>query len=74
MIKLIHVGKYVLWNTVASVLLISFSQSKYPRFYIAFVIMISVVLTLAIKIIVGGIYMVAYKCKNMKCGGEIEHN
>jgi chitin synthase len=72
LIKLIHVAKYVIWNIIASVLLITFAELPSPRFYIAFVIMISIVVTIGIKIFVGSIYLFLYKCKNLTCCGGTE--
>lgn len=57
-------GKYVFWNIVGSVLLLSFSQMYYPRFYISFAIMILIVLTIGIKILIGFAYFISYKCRN----------
>lgn len=65
-------GKYVFWNIVGSVLLLSFSQMYYPRFYISFVIMALVVLTIAIKILIGFLYLISYKCKSC-CQGTSTH-
>jgi hypothetical protein len=72
LIKLIHVGKYVFWNIVGSVLLLSFSQMYYPRFYISFAIMILIVLTIGIKILIGFAYLISYKCKGC-CQGALTH-
>jgi hypothetical protein len=64
MIKLIHVGKYLLWNVVASVLLLSFAEDSKPKFYISFVIIISIILTVGLKIFIGLIYLLKYKCQS----------
>lgn len=61
MIKLIHVGKYLLWNVVASVLLLSFAEDSKPKFYISFVIIISIILTVGLKIFLGLVYLIKYK-------------
>lgn len=69
---MIHVGKYVFWNIVGSVLLLSFSQMYYPRFYISLVIMVLIVLTIGIKILIGFLYLISYKCKSC-CQGALTH-
>lgn len=61
MIKLIHVVKFVIWNVAASVVLLSFAQLPVPRFYITFVLMMLIILTLLFKIIVGMIYLVVHR-------------
>jgi hypothetical protein len=66
------VGKYTFWNIVGSVLLLSFSQLYYPRFYISFVIMILVVVTIGIKILIGFAYLISYKLKNC-CKDKATH-
>jgi hypothetical protein len=59
------VGKYVLWNITAAVLLVSFSNLYYPQFYISFAIMVIIVFTIGIKIIVGSLYLFLYKMKTL---------
>jgi chitin synthase len=60
-IKTIHLGKFVIWNIIASVLLLSFSESYVPKFYITLVIMGIISLTLLIKVLLSVIYLVKYK-------------
>jgi hypothetical protein len=70
LIKLIHVGKYVIWNVAASVVLLSFSQLEDPRFYISFGIMVMVVFTIGLKIVIGTFYFLFYKCRTCCLSGE----
>lgn len=65
LIKLIHVGKYAIWNITAGVLLVSFSSLYYPQFFISFAIMIVIVITIGLKIIIGCLYLLKYKLASM---------
>lgn len=63
-IKFIHVSKYVFWNIVCGVLLLSFGASYLPRFFITLAIVIIIGVTMLIKVLLGAIYMVKYRCSS----------
>lgn len=60
-IKLIHVSKFVLYNLVVGFLLLLFGDLYVIRFWLTFAIMILLGFTLAIKVILGGIYLLCYR-------------
>jgi chitin synthase len=72
LIKFSHVAKYVIWNIILAVVLLSFGSSYTPRFFITIVMVVMMAGTLALKIVIGCIYMVIYKmgtcgwCKDTK--------
>lgn len=72
MIKLIHVAKFVIWNTIASILLLSYAELSVVKFYLTFVLMGLIVLSLLVKIIIGTIYL--FKHKLSKCCSESDEN
>lgn len=68
LIKFVHVGKYVIWNIIVGVALLSLGSNYQPRFFITIVMVGIMGSTLSIKILIGLIYMIGYKlsqcCKN----------
>jgi hypothetical protein len=72
LIKFVHVAKYVFWNIVMGVVLLSLGSSYTPRFFIT-IIMIGIMGTsLSLKILIGISYMIKYKLKNCICCGNEE--
>jgi len=67
LIKMVHVAKYVFWNIVVGVVLLSLGSSYVPRFYITFAIVIMMAATMGIKITVAVGYLVYYKMKVCTC-------
>ena len=67
LIKMVHVAKYVFWNIVFGVILLSFGSSYVPRFYITFGIVILMAFSIGIKIFVAVIYLIGYKLYNVNC-------
>ena len=63
-IKLIILAKFVFWNAVITVVLISFANDEEVRFYLTFAIMGIIVLTILIKVLVGTVYLVKYRLAN----------
>lgn len=67
LLKMVHVGKFILWNIVMSGVLLSVGSSYKPRFFITIIMVSVIALTLAFKIIVALVYMVAYKIESCCC-------
>lgn len=61
-IKIIHVSKMVFWNAVVGFLLLFFANSYVTRFWLTFVVMIILGATLTIKVLIGLIFIIKYKC------------
>ena len=64
---MVHVAKYVFWNIVFGVVLLTLGSSYVPRFYITFAIVILMAVSIGIKIFVAVIYLIGYKLYNGKC-------
>lgn len=72
LIKFVHVAKYVFWNIVVGVIILSLGSSYTPRFFIT-IIMIGIMGTsLSLKILIGIAYMIKYKLSNCLCCGNEE--
>jgi len=67
LIKYVHVGKYVLWNIIASAVLLSLGSDYIPRFFVTITMVIIMAITLSVKIIIAIIYMISYKLSSCKC-------
>ena len=63
-IKLLHVGKYVFWNIVTAFILLSVGNDNVPRFFLTYVIMVILIFTLFLKVFLGTIYLLKYKCQS----------
>lgn len=64
-----QVGKFLLWNTVLGVILLSVGAGYQPRFFITLIMVSVMALTLAVKVIVALGYMLGYKL-SVLCGEE----
>jgi chitin synthase len=69
LLKMVQVGKFLLWNTVLGVVLLSVGAGYQPRFFITLVMVSVIAFTLAIKIIIAIGYMICYKLTSA-CGEE----
>jgi len=63
-IKHLHVIKYVLWNIIASSILISLGSQYMPRFFITIIMIGLMGISLSLKILVALVYLIKYKLKN----------
>jgi len=70
LLKFVHVGKYVFWNIIVGVLILSFGSSYTPRFFITIIMVAVMASSLGIKILVGCIYMIKYKLSTIGCCQE----
>ena len=57
-------AKFVFWNAITTVVLISFANNEEVRFYLTFAIMSLIVLTIVIKVLVGMGYLIKYRLTN----------
>jgi hypothetical protein len=57
-----HVSKFVLYNLVVGFLLILFGDNYVIRFWFTFGIMVLLGFTLAIKVLIGSVYLLIYRC------------
>ncbi len=73
LIKFVHVSKYVFWNIILSVVLLSLGSSYAPRFFITLIIVCLMGSSLGIKIIIGMLYVIKYKMTNTICCGPEEN-
>lgn len=73
LIKFVHVSKYVIWNIIMSVVILSLGSSYTPRFFITLIVIILMATSLSVKIIVGMLYMIKYKLSNCMCCADREN-
>ena len=59
---MVHVAKYFFWNIIASILLITLGSDYVTRFWITYIIVIILAVTLLMKVITGIIYLLKYFC------------
>ncbi len=67
LLKMVHVGKFILWNIVLSGVLLSVGSSYKPRFFITIIMVSVIALTLGFKIFIALIYMIVYKIESCCC-------
>lgn len=73
LIKFVHVSKYVFWNIVASVVLLSLGASYTPKFFITIIVVVVMAASLGIKIFIALVYMLRYKLSSCSvCAREEE--
>ena len=70
LIKFIHVAKYVFWNIIVGAIILSLGSSYTPRFFITIAMMVIMSSSLALKIVVGIVYMIKYKLSTCLCCGK----
>lgn len=61
-VKFIHVGKYLFWNIIVGVLLLSFGANYTTRFFITLGTMVILGSTMLLKILIGVVYTFKYRC------------
>ena len=61
-IKILHVSKLIFWNSVIAFILLALGNNYVYRFFLTFVIMCILALTLLIKVVLAFIYVVCYRC------------
>ena len=69
-IKILHVCKFVFWNSAFGFVIILLSDTYVVRFYLTFVIMVVLGFTLFLKILIGLIYIFKYSCSRC-CNREV---
>jgi chitin synthase len=60
-LKYLHVSKYVGWNIIISVILLSFGSSYTPRIFITIIMVAIMGFSQLIKVLIGIFYMITYK-------------
>lgn len=65
--KMIHVGKFILWNVVLSAVLLLVGAGYQPRFFITMIMVSIIAFTLCFKIVIALLYMTAYKLSSCCC-------
>lgn len=66
-------SKYVIWNIIISVIILSLGSSYTPRFFITIIVVALMGTSLSVKIIVGLLYMIRYKLSNCQCCADKEN-
>ncbi len=65
LIKVLHVSKFVIWNVILSVVLLSLGSDYKLRFFVTLVMVILIGLSMSIKVVVGSAYLLKYWCGNL---------
>lgn len=68
---MVQVGKFLLWNTVVGVVLLSVGADYQPRFFITLIMVSVITLTLAVKVAVSVFYLISYKLSTA-CDEELK--
>ena len=63
MVKFVHIAKYVVWNILLAAVLLTLGASYVPRFWVTFGMVCLIGSSIAIKVFIGILYMIYYKCK-----------
>lgn len=64
LIKCIHVVKYVIWNFILSIILLTLGSRYLLRFFTYLVIVTFVTFAMLFKVIMGILYLIFYRCLN----------
>lgn len=70
LIKFVHVAKYVIWNIVLGVALLSLGSSYTPRFIVTIIMVVLIGLSMSLKVVLSAVYMLKYWCSSR--GGNKE--
>jgi hypothetical protein len=60
----VHVAKYVIWNIVLGVILLSLGSSYTPRFMVTIVLVVLIGVSMSLKVVLAAVYMIMYWCCN----------
>lgn len=64
LLKFVHVTKYVIWNILLASVLLTLGSSYTARFFVTIGMVILIGMSMSIKVFVGVIYMLYYRCKS----------
>jgi len=64
LLKFVHVTKYVIWNILLASVLLTLGSSYTARFFVTIGMVILIGISMSVKVFVGVIYMLYYKCKS----------
>lgn len=65
LIKVLHVSKFVIWNVILSVILLTLGADYKNRFFVTFIMVILIGLSMSIKVLIGSFYLIKYWCGNL---------
>lgn len=63
LIKFVHVVKYVVWNVILGVVLLTLGASYIPRFFVTIIMVILIGVSMGVKVVLACLYMLGYWCK-----------
>lgn len=70
LIKFVHVIKYVSWNVILGVILLTLGASYTPRFFVTIVMVILIGVSMSVKVLLSCLYMLGYWCKYHRGSGQ----
>lgn len=74
LIKFVHVAKYVIWNIILSVILLTLGSSYSPRFFVTIIMIAMIGISMSGKVLIAVLYMIFYKCRNFQGSKEPKLN
>lgn len=69
LIKFVHVIKYVSWNVILGVVLLTLGATYTPRFFVTIIMVILIGVSMSVKVILACFYMLGYWCKYSRSNG-----
>jgi len=63
LIKIVHVVKYVVWNVILGVVLLTLGASYTPRFFVTIIMVVLIGVSMSVKVLLACFYMLVYWCK-----------
>ena len=63
LIKFVHVVKYVVWNVILGVVLLTLGASYIPRFFVTIIMVCLIGVSMSVKVVLACVYMLVYWCK-----------
>ncbi len=63
LIKFVHVVKYVVWNVILGVVLLTLGASYIPRFFVTIIMVCLIGVSMSVKVLLACLYMIIYWCK-----------
>lgn len=70
LIKFIHVAKYMIWNIILAAVLLTLGEGYQTKFWVTFGMVCLIGLSLGIKVLIGILYFLVYKCRSYTTSQE----
>jgi hypothetical protein len=64
LLKIIHVMKYLIWNIILAAVLLTLGENYETKFWVTFGMVCLIGLSLGVKVFIGIMYFLVYKCRS----------